>query len=64
MDQKRFNMVAGVIFAAVALLHALRILMGWPVVIGGWMAPIWVSGIGLVVAGGLSYVAISLVRRR
>jgi hypothetical protein len=64
MDQKRFNMLAGVIFAAVALLHALRILMGWPVVIGGWMVPIWVSGIGLVVAGGLSYFAISLVRRR
>ena len=64
MDQKRFNMVAGVIFAAVALFHALRILMGWPAVIGGWMVPIWVSGIGLVVAGGLSYFAISLVRRR
>lgn len=64
MDQKRFNMLAGVIFAAVALLHALRILMGWPVVIGGWVVPIWVSGIGLVVAGGLSYFAISLVRRR
>lgn len=64
MGQKRFNMLAGMIFAAVALLHALRILMGWPVVIGGWMVPIWVSGIGLVVAGGLSYFAISLVRRR
>jgi len=64
MDQKRFNMVAGVIFAAVALLHALRILMGWPVVIGGWTVPMWVSGIGLVVAGGLGYFALSLVRRR
>ena len=64
MDQKRFNMVAGAIFAAVALLHALRILMGWPVVIGGWTAPMWVSGIGLVVAGGLTYFALNLVRRR
>ena len=64
MDQKRFNMVAGVIFAAVALLHALRILMGWPVVIGGWTVPMWVSGIGLIVAGGLSYFALGVVRRR
>jgi hypothetical protein len=64
MDQKRFNIVAGVIFAAVALLHALRILMGWPVVIGGWTVPMWMSGIGFVVAGGLSYFALSLVRRR
>jgi hypothetical protein len=64
MDQKRFNMVAGAIFAAVALLHALRILMAWPVVIGGWTVPMWVSGIGLVVAGGLTYFALNLVRRR
>ena len=64
MDQKRFNMVAAVIFAAVALLHALRLLMGWPVVIGGWMVPMWVSGAGLVIAAGLSYFAMSLVRRR
>ena len=64
MDQKRFNMVAGVIFAAVALLHALRILMGWPVVIGGWTLPMWVSGIGLIAAGGLSYFALGVVRRR
>ena len=64
MDQKRFNMVAGAIFAAVALLHALRLLMGWPVVIGGWTVPMWLSGIGLVIAGGLSYVALGLVRSR
>jgi hypothetical protein len=64
MDQKRFNVVTGVIFAAVALFHALRLLMGWPVVIGGWTVPMWVSGIGLVVAGGLGYFALSFVRRR
>ena len=55
MDQKTFSVVAGVIFALVALLHLLRIYMGWPVVIGSWTAPMWVSWIGLVVAGGLSY---------
>lgn len=64
MDQKRFNMVAGAIFAAVALLHGLRLLMGWPVAIGGWTVPMWLSGIGLVIAGGLSYVALGLVRSR
>jgi len=57
-------MAAGVIFAAVALLHAVRMLMGWPVVIGSWTVPMWLSGIGLIVAGALSYFALSLVRRR
>ena len=52
MGQKTFSVVAGVIFALVALLHLLRIYMGWPVVIGSWTAPMWVSWIGLVVAGG------------
>src|SRR6266436_8912748 len=53
MDQKTFSIVAGVIFAAVALFHLVRIYMDWPVTIGCWSVPMWVSWIGLVVAGGL-----------
>jgi hypothetical protein len=63
VDQRTFNVVAGVIFAVVALLHLLRIYMGWPIVIGSWTAPMWVSWIGLVVAGGLSYFGLSLAAR-
>ena len=64
MDQKTFFLVAGVIFALVAACHILRIYMGWPVVIAGWAAPMWVSWIGLVVTGGLSYFGLSLAMRR
>jgi hypothetical protein len=63
VDQKTFNVVASVIFVLVALLHLLRIYMGWPIVIGSWTAPMWVSWIGFVVAGGLSYFGLSLARR-
>ena len=63
MGQKTFSMVSGVIFALMALLHLSRIYMGWPVVIGSWTAPMWVSWIGLVVAGGLSYFGLSLATR-
>jgi hypothetical protein len=59
VDQRTFNVVASVIFALVALLHLLRIYMGWPIVIGSWTAPMWVSWIGLVVGGGLSYFGLS-----
>jgi drug/metabolite transporter (DMT)-like permease len=64
MDQKTFTLVAGAIFAAVALLHILRILMGWSAVIDDWTVPMWVSWIGFVVAGGLSYFALNLAMRR
>ena len=64
MDQRTFNRVAVAIFAVVALAHLLRIVMGWPVVIGGWTVPMWVSWIGFVVAGGLCYFASSLAIRR
>jgi hypothetical protein len=63
VDQKTFNVVASVIFALVALLHLLRIYMGWPIVIGSWTAPMWVSWIGLVAGGGLSYFGLSLASR-
>jgi len=63
MDQKTFSVVAGVIFALVALLHLSRIYMGWPVVIGSWTAPMWASWIGLVGAGGLSYFGLRLATR-
>ena len=58
MDQKTFSIVAGVIFTAVALFHLVRIYMDWPVMIGGWSVPMWVSWIGLVVAGGLAFFAL------
>lgn len=64
MDQKTFDLLAGIIFALVALLHLLRIYMGWPAVIDDWTVPMWLSWLGLVVAGGLAYFGISLAARR
>jgi hypothetical protein len=61
MDQKTFILIAGVIFAIVALAHLLRILMGWPIEIDNWTVPMWLSWIALVIAGGLSYFGLSLI---
>ena len=60
MDQKIFSIVTGVTFAVVALFHLVRIYMGWPVMIGDWSVPMWVSWIGLVVAGGLAFFGFKL----
>ena len=63
MTEKTFATIAAVIFALVALLHLLRLVMGWSVVIDSWTVPMWVSWVGLVVAGGLSYYGARLAMR-
>jgi len=58
---KPFTTAAVVIFTLVAALHLARIALGWHVVIGdsvmavgGTSIPMWVSYLGVVVAGGLA----------
>jgi len=63
MDAKALSLVAGVIFAVVALFHLVRIFMDWSVIIGGWSIPMWESWISLVVAGGLSLLGLRLSER-
>lgn len=60
MTQKTFNTVAGSIFAVVAILHLLRLLLHWEAVVGGWAAPAWVSGVAIVLAGYLALSAFKL----
>ena len=62
MDSKRFLRLAGTIFALVALAHLLRMVMGWPVMIGTWSVPIWISGIALIGAGVLSFFGLRLAK--
>jgi hypothetical protein len=63
MSKNTFCLVAALIFALVALLHLLRLYLGWPVLIGGWSVPMWVSWLGLVVTAALSVAGLSLVAR-
>jgi hypothetical protein len=63
MDAKTFSLVAGVIFAVVALLHLMRIFMQWTVVIGDWSVPKSVSWVALIVSGGLALLGLRLGQR-
>ncbi len=62
MEQKTFSVIAGVIFALVALVHLVRIYFGWSIVIGGWSVPMWPSWVAFVGAGALSYFGLRAVR--
>jgi uncharacterized membrane protein len=55
MNQRFFNLTAGLIFLVITILHLLRIVFGWSAVIGEWEAPEWVSWAAFVVAGFLAY---------
>jgi hypothetical protein len=51
---KPFTTLAIVVFAIVTF-HVLRILMEWEVVIQGVVVPMWLSYLGLIIAGGLAF---------
>lgn len=52
--KKPFTTIAVGVFALVAVLHVLRLAFGWEVTFQGGVVPLWVSGLGVVVAGGLA----------
>ena len=51
MTQRTFSLVTAVLFSLIALLHAVRLLRGWQVILGGAVMPLWISWIGLAIAG-------------
>lgn len=55
MNHKTYMTVSTAIFGLLALLHLARILFGWDAVIGGWLVPMWVSWVALVIGGYLAY---------
>jgi hypothetical protein len=63
MDKQSYLRLAGAIFALVALAHLVRAVMDWPILIAGWIVPIWLSWLAFVIAGALGYVGMTLARR-
>ena len=49
-----FTTIAIVIFAVICLVHILRIIFGWEVIVDHIVIPIWVSGVGALLAGLLA----------
>ena len=47
--------IAIALFSLVAIAHLLRLIFGWPVVVGGWNAPMWVSLLGVGIPGALAF---------
>ena len=48
------SLVAAFILAAIALVHLLRLILGWAFIIGTLTVPMWPSAVVVLVFGGLS----------
>ena len=46
--------IASILLAAVSLAHLLRIVFGTQVTVGNKVIPMWASGVGFFVAGGVA----------
>jgi hypothetical protein len=56
--------LAGAVFLVVALLHLIRIAFGWNLIIAEAEIPLWVSWLGVVVPGYLSYASFHFALRK
>ena len=63
MTIRTFCTLAAAIFALIALLQLIRIVMGWSVTLNGVDAPFWASWIAVTVAGALSLVGFRAATR-
>jgi hypothetical protein len=63
MSARTYCTVSAVVFAVVAIAHLVRAVQGMPVVIGTWPAPMAISWLAVVVAGGLASWGLRLAAR-
>ena len=50
---KPVSTIVVVVFALVAVVHLMRIIQGWEVIVNGITMPLWVSIVEAIIAGGL-----------
>jgi uncharacterized membrane protein YhaH (DUF805 family) len=55
VNRNTYLTVTATLFLIVAVVHLLRIILGWHVEIGGLSIPLWVSWLAVLAAGALAY---------
>jgi hypothetical protein len=59
---RAYLQTSGALFALISVAHLLRLFRHWPIDLAGYTVPLWVSWLGLFLAGGLSIWARRLMR--
>ena len=63
MTTKNYLIVSTLIFAIVALVHLLRLVQGWPLLVGTMSIPLWMSMLAVLVSVTVVIWGVSLLRR-
>jgi uncharacterized integral membrane protein len=63
MKNRTYDLISGALLAVVAIFHAARVFLNTPVQVGTWAAPMWVSLLGVLLAGGIAAVGFSLAHK-
>ena len=63
MNTKTYVIVSTLIFALVAIMHLLRVTLGWSVLLGTTSVPLWASVLAVLVFAGIAVWGLMLVRR-
>ena len=62
MNRKSYFYITAIVFFVVGLVHLLRIILGWEAAIGGWIVPMWLSWLALIVSAVLAYIGFTHAR--
>jgi len=63
MTKNNFVSCVSALFLIIGVVHALRLLNGWEVQLGGLMVPMWASWVAIVVAFYLSFQGFQMVKK-
>lgn len=60
---KPFTTLAVAVFVVIGIVHLLRLMLGFEVIIAGWAVPMWANLVGAVIAGVLALMLAREARR-
>ena len=50
-----FTTIVALLFAIICAAHVIRLCLGWDITLNGIHIPLWLSGIAMIITGGLSF---------
>lgn len=64
MSSKTFSILASIVFLLVAVVHVLRLVFRWEVIVVGWQVPLWISAVAFVIAAFMAYEGFRISKHR
>ena len=63
MTARTYFLATAILFSVIALVHLVRIILGWEATVAGWPLPMWLSWAAIVVTAVIAFYGLRLARR-